>query len=176
MGTYEPPNRLPDVLDMMEGDGTLHAGESIVPSALLSRLGTSLPQPRVSSKSQAGTPRDLHQVAPMRRILDEVGDAVEACLEGALQRERALELVGEARTIIGWVAQQRSDAAGLLAEPAKLLEGVADHAFEDSKAAGWEKDDGASSLAAKADLDEVGFLPRSGWLGCSAARLTSISS
>ncbi len=268
MHTYEPTNRLPDVLDMMEGDGTLHTGESIVPSALLSRLGTSLPHPRVSKvsralayahergvmdwglarlegdgteevheadmsdfqtsgggsaerirlakamdgavigtpgymspeqgrgelqtldarsdiwnlgfvlceiltlmpaysdkdphevirKSQAEPPQDPHQVAPMRRIPDEVGDAVEAFLEGVLQRERALELVGEARTIIGWVAQQRLDAAGLRSESAKLLEGVADHALEDRRAAGWEKDDGALSLGAKADLDEVGFL------------------
>ncbi len=131
-------------------------------------------------RSQAGPPVDPREVAPMRRIPDEIadiamraisasrddryssatelGDAVEAFLEGALQRERALELVEEARTLIGWVGQQRDEAASERAADASLLEGVADTAPEDDKAAGWEKEDAAAATEAKAALDEVRFL------------------
>jgi len=134
----------------------------------------------VIRKSQAGPPVDPREVAPMRRIPDEIadicmravaldrderhasatelGDAVEAFLEGSLQRERALKLVEEARTLIGWVGEQRKEAAGERAEAAKLLEGVADTAPEDDKAGGWEKEDAAAALEARADLDEVRFL------------------
>ena len=119
-------------------------------------------------------------MAPRRRIPDEIadiciratslakedrffsatdlGDAVEAFLEGSLLRERALELVDEARTLLHWVDQQRDEASGLQAEASAMSAGTPDTAQEDEKAPAWEREDKAAALRAKADLDEVRFV------------------
>jgi hypothetical protein len=183
MHTYEPTNRLPDVLDMMEGDGTLHTGESIVSSALLSRLGTSLPHPRVSKVSRALA--YAHERSVMDWGLARLeGDGTEEVHEADMSDFQtsgggSAERIRLAKVIDGVVPAMLP----LLDRPyacfGHCLGGLT--RFEVAREL---RRRGAPDLVAifvsgsapPPTGSTAGARSRSGWLGCSAARLTSISS
>ena len=91
---------------------------------------------------------------PAERLADGAAVAlhVRAWLEGALERERALEVIAEADSVVAEAAALRARATTLRAEGEALLAGVQPWAPEEEKVAAWTRLDDAAEAEREAAL------------------------
>jgi serine/threonine-protein kinase len=90
----------------------------------------------------------------------EVADEVGAWLEGARRRERALEIVEQARTLEPGIVELRERAAKLHREARGLLDVLPQGTPAEEKHAGWSKEDEARELERAASLRQLEWLQR----------------
>ncbi len=105
----------------------------------------------VCTRAMARDPADRHGSA------SEFAEELAAWLDGAARRERAMDTLLAARSLLPEAARARDEAARLEAEATELLASTRSFDPEPAKRPGWDRQDEAARLRAHAELLELRF-------------------